>query len=75
MGWVGECVTPVLVSSLKLSTHVSTANNWIEVQTGVYGFDFDHNKFKPPLIDTTICRGGGITASPLGNMIAREIRK
>ena len=34
MGWGGECVTPVLVRSLK-----STASNWIDVQTDVQGFD------------------------------------
>ena len=33
MGWGGECVTPVLVRSL------STASNWIGVQSGVHGFD------------------------------------
>ena len=33
VGWGGQCVTPVLVRLL------STASNWIGIQTGVHGFD------------------------------------
>lgn len=35
--FLAVCVTPVLVRSLK--AHLSTASNWIGVQTGVHGFD------------------------------------
>ena len=38
VGWGGECVTPVLVRSLKLSTLVHSLN-WIGIQTGFHGFD------------------------------------
>ena len=48
----GECVTPVLVRSLKL-THLSTAIiNWIGVQTGVHGFD-SHTPHKPVVSKTS----------------------
>ena len=38
VGWGGECVTPVLVRSLKLSTLVHSLN-WICIQTSFNGFD------------------------------------
>ena len=51
VGWGGECVTPVLVRSLKLSTLVH-ASNWIGVQTGVHGFD-SRTPHKPVISKTS----------------------